>query len=266
MTDWLYNHRHRSLFRHMHPEKAGGAVCQGIRTGGQWSKKEQDLHINQLERLTIKFVIFTFAKMWKMSAYTYSGRQHDSLRLFAENGWDKESRTNADLKGNLGVPTWAGDHNYCRIFTRESQLQGRLGISAPEKFLRMETVSSSFQPNMANIRKDTRNIPVCFKVIKSASKLLLLEAGSQQSWKDALQQKWYHKSLYAFPSFALIHKVLKKVEEEKVPSLIIVISTWQTQSWYQEFLRLSVRNPIIWLLKEDLLRGPQNQQHPLIQN
>ena len=117
-----------------------------------------------------------------MSAYTYSGRQHDSLRLFAENGWDKESRTNADLKGNLGVPTWAGDHNYCRIFTRESQLQGRLGISAPEKFLRMETVSSSFQPNMANIRKDTRNIPVCFKVIKSASKLLLLEAGSQQSW------------------------------------------------------------------------------------
>ena len=83
---------------------------------------------------------------------------------------------------------------------------------------------------------------------------------------DALQQKCYHKILYAFPPLALINKVLKKGEEEKVPSLILVTLTWQTQSWYPELLRLSVRNPIILPLKEDLLKGPQNQQHPLIQN
>ena len=94
------------------------------------------------------------------------------------------------------------------------------------------------------------------------------------SWKpdsnnlgmDALQQNRYHKSLYAFPAFGLIHKVLKKVEEEKFPSLIIVIPTWQTWSWYPELLRLSVRNLIILPLKDDLLKGPQNQHHPLIQN
>ena len=51
-----------------------------------------------------------------------------------------------------------------------------------------------------------------------------------------------------------------------MPSLILVTLTWQTQSWYPELLRLSVRNPIILPLKEDLLKGPQNQQHPLIQN
>ena len=67
---------------------------------------------------------------------------------------------------------------------------------------------------------------------------------SYYSWKphldslgiDALQQKWYYKSLYAFPPFALIHKVLKKVEEKKVPSLIIVPPTWQIQSWCPELL------------------------------
>ena len=32
-----------------------------------WSKKEQGLHINQLELLAIKSAILTFAKMWKMS-------------------------------------------------------------------------------------------------------------------------------------------------------------------------------------------------------
>ena len=97
---------------------------------------------------------------------------------------------------------------------------------------------------------------------------------SYYSWKsdpnslgtDALQQKWYHMSLYAFPPFALIHKVLKKVEEEKVSPLIIVTPTWRTQSWYPELLRLSIGNPIILPLKEDLLKGPQNQQPPLIQN
>ena len=61
-------------------------------------------------------------------SYTYPGRQHDSLELFAENGRGKESRTNADLNRNFGVSIWAGDHDYCRTFTRESQLQGRLGI------------------------------------------------------------------------------------------------------------------------------------------
>ena len=35
---------------------------------GQWSKKEQDLRINQLEFLAVKFSILTFAKMWKTAA------------------------------------------------------------------------------------------------------------------------------------------------------------------------------------------------------
>ena len=49
-------------------QKRMGAVCRGIRIGSQWSKKEQDLHINQLELSAIMFAILTFAKMWKMSA------------------------------------------------------------------------------------------------------------------------------------------------------------------------------------------------------
>ena len=185
--------------------------------------------------------------------------------LFAENGRGKESRTNADLKGNLGVSTWAEDPDYCLTFTRESQLQGRLGISAQEIFLRMETMPSNFQQNMPNIGEETRNRPVCFKLSNQLPSYYSWKSDPSSLGTDALQQKWYHKSLYAFPPFALIHKVLKKVEEEKVSPLIIVTPTWQTQSWYPELLRLSIGNPIILPLKEDLLKGPRNQQHPLIQ-
>ena len=43
-------------------------VFWGIRKADHWPKKEQDLLINQLELLVIKFVILAFTKMRKMSA------------------------------------------------------------------------------------------------------------------------------------------------------------------------------------------------------
>ena len=47
--------------------KRWGVVSWGIRTEHQWSKKEQDLDINKVKLLAVKFAILTFAKMWKMS-------------------------------------------------------------------------------------------------------------------------------------------------------------------------------------------------------
>ena len=125
MADWLYNHRHRSLFKQIHAKTIGGCISrdQGVsgpngtvstyQSAGTFRHKVCHLDICQnVENVS----------------YTYPGRQHDSLELFAENGRGKESRTNADHNRNLGVSIWAGDHDYCRTFTRESQLQGRLGI------------------------------------------------------------------------------------------------------------------------------------------
>ena len=151
-------------------QKRMGGTCQGIRTGGQWSKKEQDLQINQLELLAIKFAISTFPKMWKMLAIHIQVYNMTALSYLLKMGRTK----NQEL---MQI-----SYDYCRPFTREYQLQGRLGITALERVLRMETVPSKFQQNMPNIGEETRNRPVCFKVVKSTSKLLLLEAGSQQSW------------------------------------------------------------------------------------
>ena len=163
-------------------------------------------------------------------SYTYPGRQHDSFELFAEIGRDKESRTNADLKGNLRTSTWAEDHNNCRTFTRESQLQGSLGISAPKRFLGMEIVLSNFQQNMPNIGEETRNRPVCFKVAKSASTLLLLEARSQQSWHRCSSTEMVSQESVCIPSICLDSQSTKKYRGGESTSLIIVTPTWKTQS------------------------------------
>ena len=57
-------HPQAQIHIHTDPSSKGwGAICQEIRTKSQWFKKEQDLHINQLELLAIQFPIFTFVKM-----------------------------------------------------------------------------------------------------------------------------------------------------------------------------------------------------------
>ena len=147
------------------------------------------------------------------------------------------------------MSSWVGDHDYCRKCTKQSQLQYRLGISIPERLCGKKSVSSNFQQNMPTIGEETRNRP------------------SYYSWNldpnclctDSLQQKWSRRDLHAFPTFALIQKVLKKVEEEKLSSVVIVTPTWQTRSWSSELLRLSLRKPIILPVNEDLIKGPQNQ-------
>ena len=197
-------------------------------------------------------------------SYTYPGRQHGSLDLFAENGRDKESKTNADLKGNLGVSTWVRDHDHCRTFTRESQLQGRLGFSAPERFLGMEAASSNFQQNMPKIGEETRNRPVCFKVVKSASKLLLLQAGSQQSWHKYSSTEMVLQDFICIPSIYLDSQSTEKSRGGQS-------AFSKNRNSNLANLKLVPRTPTSFSEKSNhfanhFAKGPQNQQHHLIQN
>ena len=179
IVDWLYNHRHRSLFRQSIQKNMGGSMSRDQNRGSVVQEGTRSMY-QSAGTFCHKVCHLDICRNVENVSCTYPGRQFDSLELFVENGRDKEYRTNPDLKGNLAVSTWAGDHDYCQTFTRESQLQGR--ISARKWILRMETVPSNFQENMPNIGEETKNRSVCFKVFKSASKLLLLEARCQQSW------------------------------------------------------------------------------------
>ena len=89
-------------------------------------------------------------------------------------------------------------------------MQCRLGISTPESFLRMETAPSNFQQNMPNIGEETRNRPVHFKVVKSASKLLLLEARFQQSRHRCSSTNMVSQESICIPSICLTSQSTEK--------------------------------------------------------
>ena len=133
------------------------------------------------------------------------------------------------------------------------------------QFLGIETVSSNFQENMLNIGKKNRNRPACLKVVKSASKLLALEARSQQLWHRSSSAEIVSHESVCIPFICLDSQGRVKSREGESTSSNNT-PTWHTQSWYTELLGISVRNQTILPLREDLLKGPHNQQHPLIQN
>ena len=62
---------------------------------------------------------------------------------------------------------------------------------------------SNFQQIMSNIGEETRNGPVCFKVVKLASKSLLLEAKSQQCWHRCSSTEIISQESICIPSVCL---------------------------------------------------------------
>ena len=111
----------------------------------------------------------------------------------------------------LSAVSW--DHNYCRIFTKQTECPSRLGILEFQGSLRLETPSKYVQKH------------------------------NQTFWisnRGPMQQYWNKMFPYAFPPFSLISRILKKVCQEKVEQMIIITPTWQTQPWYPLLLEISM--------------------------
>ena len=90
----------------MHPKKARGGGCMSRnQSRGSVVQEGTGSTYKSAGTSSHKVCHLNICQNVENVSYKCPGRQHDSLELFAENGRDKESRSNADLKGNLGVST-----------------------------------------------------------------------------------------------------------------------------------------------------------------
>lgn len=80
---------------------------------------------------------------------------------------------------------------------------------------------------------------------------------------DAFTISWYGEKFYAFPPFALIHKVLQKIIGEKATGIVIV-PLWTTQAWFPIYKELLVGKPLLFEPSCNLLQSPcRTLIHPL---
>ena len=79
---------------------------------------------------------------------------------------------------------------------------------------------------------------------------------------DALLQQWNGWQAYAFPPYALIPVVLKKLRSSCGVLLSIIAPCWPQRPWFPELLELVVDGPVALPLDKDLLSQPHfHQQH-----
>ena len=81
--------------------------------------------------------------------------------------------------------------------------------------------------------------------------------------RDAFQISWAHKFVYAFPPFALIGRILQKVNQDQCLMLIIT-PAWPGQPWFPGLLKMSVKNPLLLSALKDLLKDPAGKLNPLV--
>ena len=56
---------------------------------------------------------------------------------------------------------------------------------------------------------------------------------------DALSQDWQGRSVYMFPPFPLLNKVIQKLRSTQAAKVVLIAPWWPSQSWFPHLLRLA---------------------------
>ena len=70
---------------------------------------------------------------------------------------------------------------------------------------------------------------------------------------DTLSQDWQGSSMYMFPPFPLLNKVIQKLRTTQEGEVRPIAPWWPFQPWFPHVLRLCVNHPRIILYCRDLL-------------
>ena len=109
----------------------------------------------------------------------FADGQHSSSFIYKKDGGYPQQSSFKFGQGHLGLLDKKWDHDYCRIFTGDTQCGGRPTIPVSFKLKRMETKPPNLQKSLL-CSVDTQHRPLCIKNVKSSSNLPVLETGSVQ--------------------------------------------------------------------------------------
>ncbi|XP_063366186.1 uncharacterized protein LOC134654648 isoform X1 [Cydia amplana] len=239
-----------------------GAESNSITTRGFWSQDDKKFHINYLELLAAFFGLKCFAsklsnceilmRIDNTTAISYinkaGGVKFPHLSELARKIWQWcESRkiwivaSYIASKDNVDADTASRDTN----LDTEWELAGKYFKQIVKKF---GTCSIDLFASRINTKCKT----FCSRY-----------PDPEASVVDAFTISWEKEHFYAFPPFAVILPVLRKIINDKATG-IVVVPNWPTQAWYPMFTSLLCESPIILEPSTDLLLSPcRSRIHPL---
>ncbi|XP_039305200.1 uncharacterized protein LOC120357772 [Solenopsis invicta] len=238
-----------------------GASCNNAKTHGFWNSEEQQHHINYLELQAAFFGLKCFAKDFKncnillridnTTAISYINRmggiQFEHLSKVAKEIW-----------------SWCEQRN---IWIFASYICSEDNVIADQESRRIEPdieyslSQKAFKQLYMRFGKPTIDL-FATRINNKCSKYVSWKQDPGSIAIDAFIIDWNHEFFYAFPPFALIPKVLKKIRNDNARG-ILVIPNWPSQAWFSQCIQMFESKPIIFKPSFNLLSSSNRAPYPL---
>ena len=91
---------------------------------------------------------------------------------------------------------------------------------------------------------------------REAAPVLLACSDPQAVFEDAFRHPWDDLDLYAFPPFALVGRVIARVQQSSRVAMTLVAPLWPEKEWFADLLLLLTQPPLVLPCWDRLLRQP----------
>ena len=201
-----------------------GAFWYGVSTGGDWSEKEEKLHINVLELIPAKFAILTFIKgqlniaihlqIYNKTALSYlldiGGTHNRELLHISKSIWSYLLSKQIAMSAEY-LPSALNVHADWESRNAKDNSEWKLDISV-------------FQEIVTHMRQSTLDL-FASSICNQLPQYIAWKPDSGSITPDTFLNPWDREHGFAFPPFSLISQILREILEKKIDHLIIVTPT-----------------------------------------
>lgn len=239
-----------------------GSYCNKKYSSGFWNKEERKKHINFLELLAAFFALKSFAseltdcevllRLDNNTAIAYINRaggvQYPHLSELSRKIWEWCERRKMWLKASYISSAENIDADKA---SRESNIDGEWELSQ-FAFRQIENQFGKFAIDLFASRLN-----------KKCKKFYSRFPDPEAEKVDAFTVSWKLEYFYAFPPFALILRVLRKIINDEATG-VLVVPAWFSQPWYPLFTSCLIEPTITFHPSNSLLVSPCREKiHPL---
>lgn len=239
-----------------------GAVFHENSTQGRWTECESSYHINVLEILAMKFALLALCRDVKNTHICVKSDNSSAVQYI--NNFGGSVVDLHEIAKDIWL--WAVENGN---FLTAVHVAGKDNI-APDFLSRNFSDTSEWK------LKETVFKQICLHFFYPNIDLFASRLNKQLTpyvtWfpdpdalaSDAFSISWKNFLPYIFPPFSIIARILRKIEEEKVGKVLIIVPTWPSQPWFPRLLECLIETPVLLPFCQDLLRlVHSDQKHPL---
>ncbi|XP_053983779.1 uncharacterized protein LOC128879024 [Hylaeus volcanicus] len=238
-----------------------GATCNGKQAHGFWNETEKSQHINCLELLAVLLALKCFASKNRDCQILLRVDNIVAISYINKMGGVKVPYLNKIART---IWKWCLERNIW-IFAEYVASKENLA----DKGSRISNMDTEWELGNYAYKRITEvfGIPdidlFASRINKKCDRFCFWQRDPDAFVFNALRLDWSEFYGYAFPSFSLIMRTLKKFREDKATG-ILVVPDWRTQPWYPSFMQMISSSILRFEPCTKLLVSPcRTIEHPL---